>query len=109
MSLQTVSALPLAATTTREWAMKTTLALPDVVHRLKSFTTTLYRRGVQEKGWAAFPSRFWQRNYYEHIVRNDEELNRIRAYIEMNPARWAWDLQNAEAIPGWKPEAPWQV
>jgi len=30
----------------------------------------------------------WQRNYYEHIVRDAADLNRIRAYIERNPARW---------------------
>ncbi len=29
----------------------------------------------------------WQRNYYEHIIRNDEELNQIRLYIEGNPLR----------------------
>jgi len=85
------------------------MSLPDVVQRLKSFTTTLYRRGVQEKGWSPFPGRLGQRNYYEHIVRSDEELNRIRAYIEVNPAGSAWDRQNTGAIPGWKPEAPWQV
>ena len=31
---------------------------------------------------------FWQRNYWEHIIRNKESLNRIREYIENNPARW---------------------
>ena len=87
----------------------TRMSLPDVVQRFKSFTTTLCRRGVKERGWPPFPGRFWQRNYYEHIVRNDDELNCIRAYIQMNPARWAWDRQNADAIPGWKPDAPWQV
>jgi REP element-mobilizing transposase RayT len=30
----------------------------------------------------------WQRNYYEHIVRGDADLDRIRRYIEANPARW---------------------
>ncbi len=30
----------------------------------------------------------WQRSYYEHISRNDGELERIRAYIDANPARW---------------------
>jgi REP element-mobilizing transposase RayT len=30
----------------------------------------------------------WQRNYYEHIIRNDGDLNAIRAYIVNNPARW---------------------
>jgi REP element-mobilizing transposase RayT len=33
----------------------------------------------------------WQRNYYEHIIRNECELNRIREYIMLNPARWALD------------------
>lgn len=35
--------------------------------------------------------RFWQRNYYEHIVRNDEDLNRIREYIRNNPQNWTTD------------------
>lgn len=33
----------------------------------------------------------WQRNYYEHIIRNDRALNAIRAYITDNPVRWEWD------------------
>ncbi|HPI15715.1 MAG TPA: hypothetical protein PK875_11270 [Spirochaetota bacterium] len=33
----------------------------------------------------------WQRNYYEHIIRNHESLNRIRAYIANNPAKWKMD------------------
>ena len=33
----------------------------------------------------------WQRNYYEHIVRDERDLERIRAYIEANPARWEED------------------
>ncbi len=36
----------------------------------------------------------WQRNYYEHIIRNDDELNRIREYIANNPAKWAEDEEN---------------
>ena len=34
---------------------------------------------------------FWQRNYYEHIIRNTAELDRIRAYIRNNPAKWIED------------------
>ena len=30
----------------------------------------------------------WQRNYYEHIIRNESELNRIRKYIINNPLNW---------------------
>ena len=33
----------------------------------------------------------WQRNYYEHIIRDDAEWNQIREYIEYNPARWKED------------------
>ncbi len=36
----------------------------------------------------------WQRNYYEHIIRNDDDLNRHRMYIENNPGRWAEDREN---------------
>ncbi len=38
----------------------------------------------------------WQRNYYEHIVRNDDELNKIREYIATNPLRWGGDCYNPE-------------
>ena len=33
----------------------------------------------------------WQQNYYEHIIRNDDELNRIRQYIIINPSKWTLD------------------
>lgn len=36
----------------------------------------------------------WQRNYYEHIIRNVAELERTRQYIQSNPLRWAQDIEN---------------
>ena len=36
----------------------------------------------------------WQRNYYEHVIRNEESLNNIREYIAENPLRWALDKEN---------------
>jgi putative transposase len=36
----------------------------------------------------------WQRNYWEHIIRDEDELSRIREYIRNNPARWATDMEN---------------
>jgi REP element-mobilizing transposase RayT len=42
---------------------------------------------------------FWQRNYWEHIIRNEDSLNRIRRYIEGNPARWAEDQLHPAATP----------
>ena len=41
----------------------------------------------------------WQRNYYEHVIRNDEELSRIRQYIEENPIRWEDDENHPDRIP----------
>jgi REP element-mobilizing transposase RayT len=39
-------------------------------------------------------SPFWQRNYYEHVVRDERELNTIRQYIYNNPKKWALDRDN---------------
>ncbi len=50
----------------------------------------------------------WQRNYYEHIIRDEESLEAIRAYIADNPAKWAQYRQNPAARPP-KADAPWQV
>ncbi len=36
----------------------------------------------------------WQRNYYEHVIRNEEDLNAIREYVIHNPARWAEDAEH---------------
>jgi REP element-mobilizing transposase RayT len=41
----------------------------------------------------------WQRNYHEHIIRNDDDLARIRQYIRDNPAKWADDPDNPANIP----------
>lgn len=43
----------------------------------------------------------WQRNYYDHIIRNEHDLNLIRAYIENNPARWTNDRNDSFNPPVW--------
>jgi putative transposase len=63
----------------------------DIIGAFKSITTHAYIVGVRERGWPPFSGKFWQRNYYEHIVRDAADLARIRAYIGNNPARWALD------------------
>jgi putative transposase len=40
----------------------------------------------------------WQRNYYEHIIRDDDSLNRIRQYIADNPAQWEFDRENPVVV-----------
>ncbi len=36
----------------------------------------------------------WQRNYYEHVIRNETDLDNIRQYIENNPLKWDQDENN---------------
>jgi putative transposase len=60
-------------------------------------TTNEYIRGVKTASWPAFNGRLWQRNYYEHVIRDDQSLNRIRHYIVDNPARWEFDRENPTA------------
>ena len=40
----------------------------------------------------------WQRNYYEHIIRNEDELNRLRQYILDNPVQWEMDENNPNRL-----------
>ena len=75
-----------------------TMGLPDVVHRFKTMTTKRYADGVKRLGWEPFRGRLWQRNYCEHIIRNEESLNRIREYILTNPMRWALDRENTHRV-----------
>ena len=76
----------------------TRVRLGDVIGAYKSLTTVNYIRGVKALNWQPFPKRLWQRNYYEHVVRSDESLLKIREYILYNPARWASDRDNPQAI-----------
>ena len=68
--------------------------LPKIVQWFKTMTTNEYIRGVKRSGWMPFAGRLWQGNYYEHIIRNEGDLHRIRQYIVDNPAKWAEDPDN---------------
>jgi REP element-mobilizing transposase RayT len=73
--------------------------LQTIVQWFKTMTTNAYIRGVNRHGWPPFPGRLWQRNYYERIIRNDDELARARRYIEENPMQWHLDAENPANIP----------
>ena len=68
-----------------------TFSLFDIVHQFKSFTTNRYSHNVKYNQWPSFTKRLWQRNYYEHIIRNEIDLNQIRKYINDNPLKWELD------------------
>ena len=40
----------------------------------------------------------WQRNYYEHVIRSEAELDRVRQYIAYNPAKWPEDAENPQTV-----------
>ena len=73
-----------------------TWGLPDVVHRFKTMTTKRYSDGVKQWRWPPYTGKLWQRNYYEHVIRNDKEINRAREYILINPLKWELDQENPE-------------
>lgn len=82
------------APTTRAPTRGAPTMLGGVVGAYKSLTTVEYVCGIKTMGWQRFPGKIWQRNYYEHIIRNETDLARIREYIENNPIQWALDSEN---------------
>jgi REP element-mobilizing transposase RayT len=64
-------------------------ALPEIVRALKSFSARRVNRMRRCEG-----NPVWQRNYYEHIIRNDREWDAIRQYIIDNPLNWEQDREN---------------
>jgi REP element-mobilizing transposase RayT len=63
-------------------------AIPEIVRGFKTFSARRVNERAGKNGVR------WQRGYYEHVVRNEKGLDRIRAYIANNPARWADDPEN---------------
>ncbi|KJS74862.1 MAG: transposase [Serpentinimonas sp.] len=84
---------------TNQGAMNRAPTLGDIVRAFKAVVT----RRLRQMGLAEFS---WQRNYYEHIIRNDEALNHIREYIVNNPLQWALDRENPENAGGAMNRAP---
>ena len=61
---------------------------------LKTMTTNEYIRGVKQHKWIPFKGKLWQRDYYEHIIRNEKSYRRISQYIINNPKKWQADKFN---------------
>jgi REP element-mobilizing transposase RayT len=59
-------------------------SLGVVVRSYKAAVTRQARR-------LSFPHFAWQRGFYDHIIRDDRDLDRVREYIRLNPAKWALD------------------
>lgn len=66
-----------------------TVPLGNLVRQFKGKSTFLINQSRKTSGIPV-----WQRGYYDHIVRNESDLHRIREYIENNPVQWALDSEN---------------
>ena len=65
------------------------MMLPKAIGYFKMNTAKQFNQILNRTGQP-----FWQRNYYEHVIRNEKELNRIRDYIQNNPLKWELDREN---------------
>ncbi|APA83320.1 transposase [Francisella tularensis] len=75
-------------------SISTRVSLSQIIQTFKRQTTIEYINGVKTKNWQPFNKRLWQRNYYEHIIRNEKSYNEIVKYIQLNPLKWELDELN---------------
>lgn len=74
------------------WGISNTYnGLGRYISWFKQMSTNEYIRNVRQNNWDPFDRRIWQRNYYEHVIRNEENLYNIREYIRTNPKNWEKD------------------
>ena len=67
--------------------------LGDIIRAFKSISAIRVNRLLARSGQP-----LWQRNYYEHIVCDEAELDRVRQYILDNPAKWPEDKENPQSL-----------
>jgi len=77
------------APTTEQFAKPTSNSIPTII---RSFKATATKQINQLRNSPGNP--VWQRNYFERVIRNEKELNRIREYINSNPYNWNEDNNN---------------
>ncbi|MBR4878005.1 MAG: transposase [Rhodocyclaceae bacterium] len=68
--------------------------VPTVGEMVRTFKAATARQ-IRQHGFDTFA---WQRNYYEHVIRNEASLQGVREYIQNNPLQWALDSENPTNI-----------
>ncbi len=87
----------IAPTTTNnqnETGTQTKKTLGDMVGAFESITTVNYIHGARTNHWPPFEGKLWQRNYYDHIIRDEQSYQNISEYVFNNPAKWDEDQFN---------------
>lgn len=70
------------------------LSVSEIIQRFKSLTTKIYIDNVKMNNWPLFQNQLWQRSFYDHVIRVEESLDKIRGYILNNPCKWDLDRNN---------------
>ena len=71
---------------------RTNVAPDSLSAIVRSYKSAVTKRVNELRGMPGVA--LWQRNYYEHIVRNENELRLVREYIVNNPLQWSLDREN---------------
>jgi putative transposase len=79
-------------------------SLSEIIRAFKSFSA----RAIAELD-PSLRSAVWQRGFYDHIIRNSDDLTNVRRYIHQNAARWEFDRENANAIKKDKESLEWDA
>ena len=66
---------------------------PNLSHIIGSFKSAVTR---EWHGATGETEAIWQRGYYEHVIRRNESLDRIRQYVVNNPIQWSLDPDNPD-------------
>ena len=73
--------------------------LGEVIGAFKSITTNRYIEKVNQGVWLPLEKRLWQRNYYDRIIRDEDEMDDLREYNRDNALKWREDAENPENYP----------
>lgn len=65
--------------------------LSEMIRAFKTFSTKEINLQLETPGKS-----FWQKDYYERVIRNEKEYERIWDYIHCNPLRWSWEKEKFE-------------
>lgn len=65
--------------------------LSEIIQSFKRYSTVEYIKLVKRGAVPPFDKQIWQRSYYDHIIRNEQEYQQIWEYIDSNPLKWDED------------------
>lgn len=90
LSTGTVHRAP-TAPAIEKFGKPTSNTIPTIIRGYKAAVTKQINTIQINAGIYNKPERIWQKNYYEHVIRNEVSLNKIREYIMSNPLNWKED------------------